>query len=174
MKTLLCLILVPVFIGIALASEAQSLSPFVVSTSGGFYSNGTAQLSFTTGEMTMVQTFTAGSNILTQGFQQPFDFGVFIAEHENFPFSFEVFPNPGSGNFNLAIESKNAVHADVIVYDAIGKVILKKQFALNSGSQILPLSLLEYSEGMYHLEFVTTDNLNGNQQRLSRKIQLIK
>jgi len=50
---------------------AQSLSPTVISSTGGFSSNANGSLSYTVGEMTMVQTFSAGGNILTQGFQQP-------------------------------------------------------------------------------------------------------
>lgn len=50
--------------------SAQSLSPQVIASSGGFFSNGSGSLSWTLGE-TMTETFTGGSNQLTQGFQQP-------------------------------------------------------------------------------------------------------
>lgn len=50
--------------------SAQSLSPQVIASSGGYYSNGSGSLSWTLGE-TMTETFTSGSPQLTQGFQQP-------------------------------------------------------------------------------------------------------
>lgn len=47
---------------------AQTLSPFVISSTGG--SSSGSELSWTVGE-TFTETFTGGNNILTQGFQQP-------------------------------------------------------------------------------------------------------
>ena len=87
--------------------HAQSLSPTVVSSSGGFYANSAGQLSFTVGEMTMVTTFFQTNNILTQGFQQPFDFGTAIPEPTKDGFAFGVFPNPSTGNIHLVLNTKS-------------------------------------------------------------------
>ena len=60
-----------IFIGFLLNSltiNAQTLSPFVISSTGGSSSGN--ELSWTVGE-TFTETFTSGNNILTQGFQQP-------------------------------------------------------------------------------------------------------
>jgi hypothetical protein len=51
--------------------NAQTLSPQVIASAGGYQSNASASLSFTIGE-TVIQTFTSPNNILTQGFQQPY------------------------------------------------------------------------------------------------------
>lgn len=80
---LLCnLITMKKFIGLSLLSSifawqvgAQSLSPQVIASSGGYYSNAAGSLSFTVGE-TVTQTYTSGSNMLTQGFQQPFELNI--------------------------------------------------------------------------------------------------
>ena len=56
---------------VSLGISAQSLTPTVIASTGGFSSNANGSLSYTVGEMTMVQTFSANNNILTQGFQQP-------------------------------------------------------------------------------------------------------
>ena len=53
---------------ITLNTNAQTLSPFVISSTGS--SSTSNELSWTVGE-TFTETFTSGNNILTQGFQQP-------------------------------------------------------------------------------------------------------
>ena len=62
----------------ALSAGAQSTTPTVVASSGGFFSNTAGMLSFTVGELAAVTTLSSPNNYLTQGFQQPSDFGVFV------------------------------------------------------------------------------------------------
>jgi hypothetical protein len=57
-------------------ANAQSLSPTVVTTSGGYYPSNNASLSWTLGEIA-TETFSNGGYILTQGFQQPY--GIIIS-----------------------------------------------------------------------------------------------
>ncbi|MBK8683873.1 MAG: hypothetical protein IPN26_02195 [Bacteroidetes bacterium] len=56
--------------------KAQSLSPQVIASSGGYQSNAAGSLSFTIGE-TNTQTLSSANHILTQGFQQPFEINLF-------------------------------------------------------------------------------------------------
>ena len=56
---------------ISFYASAQSLSPQVIASAGGYASSGGVSLSWTLGE-TFTTTLQNGNNILTQGFQQPF------------------------------------------------------------------------------------------------------
>src|SRR5690349_11746557 len=123
-----------VLIAICGFSQAQSLTPTVVSSSGGFYSNSSGQLSFTVAEMTMVQTFSQTNNILTQGFQQPGDFGVYVPEAPKSGFAFNVYPNPSSGNINLILNSKNSAVVNIRLIDALGKTIVTDRFVHSGGA----------------------------------------
>ncbi len=51
--------------------NAQTLSPKVIASAGSYASNASGSLSFTIGEAN-TQTFSNATNMLTQGFQQPF------------------------------------------------------------------------------------------------------
>lgn len=51
-------------------TQAQSLSPQVISPSGDYFEGSNASLSWTLGELA-TETYTSGDVILTQGFQQP-------------------------------------------------------------------------------------------------------
>jgi hypothetical protein len=55
--------------------SAQSLSPQVVASSGGYYTNTSGSLSFTVGE-TNIQTLSSPNHLLTQGFQQPLEINL--------------------------------------------------------------------------------------------------
>ena len=59
------------FLLICTQAGAQSLSPKVIASAGGYFTSANASLSWTLGE-TIGQTFTNGSYMLTQGFQQPY------------------------------------------------------------------------------------------------------
>ncbi|OQX74286.1 MAG: hypothetical protein B6D61_11720 [Bacteroidetes bacterium 4484_249] len=55
---------------LSLTVAAQSTSPDVIASSGEYYENANNSISYTLGEIA-VETYSNGSNILTQGFQQP-------------------------------------------------------------------------------------------------------
>jgi len=67
MKTL---ILTIVFIAGAMICSSQSIEREVVASSGDYYEGANISLSWTLGEI-VVETYDNGTNILTQGFQQP-------------------------------------------------------------------------------------------------------
>ncbi len=69
--------LIGIFVFIGTLLHAQSISPKVIATAGGYQSNASGSLSFTIGE-TNTQTLSAASHMLTQGFQQPFDLQINI------------------------------------------------------------------------------------------------
>ena len=148
-------------------TDAQLLSPTVVSTSGAFYANGTGMLSSTIGEMSMVQTFSAGTSILNQGFQQTFDFATGI-NNPTVRNEMNIYPNPTSGNVSIQVPS--SIHGEVYadVYDAIGKLVFRKTEKLTGQPVTLVLSLEDLTDGMYFVELKTSS------ENYTTKINLIK
>jgi hypothetical protein len=69
-------ILLPLM-GCFLSLSGQTLSPEIISSSGGYFENTNASLSWTLGE-TATETLVNGNIILTQGFQQPVS-GIIIS-----------------------------------------------------------------------------------------------
>jgi len=102
--------------------NAQMLTPTVIASTGGFTSNANGSLSYTVGEMTMVQTFTANGNILTQGFQQPEDnlTGLIDITQDEFG-SFVVYPNPAVDNLWFGFQLPEEGKVQIALYDAIGQ-----------------------------------------------------
>lgn len=70
-KILLVLLMIKLSCDQCVKLSAQSLSPQVIASAGGYQSNATGSLSFTIGE-TNTTTLSTATAMLTQGFQQPF------------------------------------------------------------------------------------------------------
>jgi hypothetical protein len=154
-------------------SNAQQLTPTVVSSSGGFYSNTNGSLSFTVGELTMVETFQSSSGILTQGFQQPTSMDISVPEidaHVNVL----IFPNPSNGNVKLSLSSEKSFHAVITVYDNVGKVVATEQLTHSGGTVEYPYNWENLAEGIYHFQLSLFDMQNTLLSQTTTKINIIK
>jgi hypothetical protein len=157
---------------LSISIKAQTLTPTVLSSSGGFYTDGNTTLSFTVAEMTMVQTFTGGTNFLTQGFQQPELITVSIAENEVVPGEITVYPNPTSGAFNISYNTKNDGEYLVRIYDMVGQLVFAQSYAAGPGLNTIKVDIGQYRQGLYMLELSSTQ-LNGKKNSSIHKINLV-
>jgi hypothetical protein len=158
--------------GFTLSVRSQSLTPFVVSSSGAFFANSAGMLSSTIGELAAVTTLTTGSNILTQGFQQAWDFGVSIPEvHEN-GLVFGVYPNPGSGLFTVALSTEADSKFTFKVYDVLGKTVYLENRYHIGGVVSYEINLKGMAEGMYLLDVSKVEIASGKISKMVQKINL--
>ena len=170
MKTKLVLIAI---IGLlSFTAKSQTLTPSVVSSSGGFYSNGSGMLSFTVAEMTMVQTFSSINNMLTQGFQQPEDLTTGVNEQVAESGDISLYPNPSNGNFVLSYTNNDNSEVLIRIYNLAGQVVLEKQASQSIGSNKVNFDISNFNQGMYILELTTT-NANGEKKSGYHKISLV-
>ncbi len=137
---LLCLL-------ISLKGFSQSLSQEVIGSAGDYNTSAGSSLSWTLGEV-MSETYSAGSNQLTQGFHQPTSKGVGLTEYSNARIS--VYPNPSKAVFHLNL--KDAPSGLILyIYDARGRIV-HTQLLSNSTNEIVDLTLVE--SGMYIIKFI--------------------
>jgi hypothetical protein len=159
----------------ALLSNAQMLTPTVIASTGGFSSNANGSLSYTVGEMTMVQTFSANGNILTQGFQQPNDqmVGLLDLSQEEFG-SFAVYPNPAVDNLFFGFQLPEEGKVEIFLYDAIGqKVSDVFHTSYDQGKIIQQLNVSSYAAGVYMLTMNFVSNKDGKLHTSTKKFQVI-
>ena len=161
-----------ILIALSLNAGAQSLSPKVVSSSGEFYSNASAQLSFTVGELAAVTTLSSASNFLTQGFQQTYDFSTAVPVIEEKDFSVSVFPNPSQGIFFIKINSPEIISIAFSVYDMLGRKIISSE-KFSGMDLIIPLDLSHSITGMYLLECTVINSSSGKKNIFNSKLNLI-
>ena len=162
----------------AFVSQAQPmLTPTVISSTGGFSSNAAGSLSYTVGEMTMVQTFSASNNILTQGFQQPTDNTVGLLDMTQDEFgSFVVYPNPAVDQTSFGFQLPEAGKVSVVLYNELGQKI-SDVFNTNydaSGKTVQQLNVALYASGMYFLTLNFVSSKDGKEHIMSKKFQVIR
>jgi len=152
--------------------QALTLSPTVLSSSGGYFTSASASLSFTVAEMTMVQTFTTAGNILTQGFQQPEDMSVSISETPVVSGEIMIYPNPTNGNFTLSYVSNETSETTINLYNLVGQVVLTKSVSQVKGLNTVNFDISSFSQGIYMME-LTLPNSNCAKKTNYQKINLV-
>ena len=166
------LLIVFAMLGFIVSMQAQTLSPTVVSSSGGYFTSGSSSLSFTVAEMTMVQTFTTAGNILTQGFQQPEVLTVSIPETPSVSGDVSIYPNPTSGNFTLSYLCNESNATTISLYNLVGQVVLTKTVSQVAGLNTVNFDISDFSQGIYMLE-LTLKNVKGEKKATYQKINLV-
>lgn len=158
---------------IPVSASTQQLTPFVVSASGGFYENTSGMLSFTTGEL-MIESYSIPTNILTQGFQQAWDFSTSVIENPKYNLSYSLYPNPSAGNVDVIIESDRRLTVDIMVIDILGRKLLENGFNYDDHIHSMPLDLSEVSEGTYLVFLTFEDKISGLTNQLVEKVLIIR
>lgn len=158
----------------AAIANAQYLTPQVISSSGGFYSNASGSLSFTTAEMSAVATYSNASVILTQGFQQAWDFNTSASQHFDPDLSPVVYPNPSDGYFYLVSNFTSGIHIGIKIIDMIGNEILLKEILLENNINVVPINMTTAAEGIYLISIETSGIAGGPEKKYSKIIQIIR
>ena len=79
---------------------------------------------------------------------------------------FKVFPNPTNGQVNFQYSSPNKDVLEYTVSNILGKVLFKKEQALEQGTNILQVDISAYPDGVYFLNVVG----KNTSMRVSQKI----
>jgi hypothetical protein len=120
------LVVIALMVG-AYQGFSQSIAPQVVASAGDHYVAVGVQLSWTTGE-SMIDTYTAGGSMITQGFHQT-QLTITAVEEQN-PHNLQVsiYPNPTSEQLTISIpENENDMTMNL--FDMNGKLILSEQLS---------------------------------------------
>lgn len=131
----------------------QSLTPEVVSNSGDSYSNTSTQLSWTLGEIA-IDTYSASSNQLTQGFHQPERPTLSITDLDH-NISINAYPNPFNSAITIQIQDLNQA-ISIVIYNAIGQQVFTDNY-IGNGPKTMNLASLE--SGIYMIQFKTSSEV---------------
>ena len=131
------------------------ISPEVIGSSGGSFSNFNYNLSFTIGEIS-TETLQASNVILTQGFHQDYTNITNLSENMLIN-NVKVYPNPT--NDQLFVSFDNFESANIKLTDYTGRVVLKKQNYFINHERYIDLSFLP--SGLYLLSLNFNDKYNS-------------
>lgn len=152
------LLVLGVVAGFTVIGRAQSVTPDVLASSGDFFfQSGVGSVSWTLGEP-MGETYMQTNNHITQGFQQPWDFGTGVAAAPT-PVSADVYPNPTNDVVNLQFGDNSTGLYVIEVFNTLGQRLSATQFAASPSARTT-VSLSDYADGIY---FVTVRKIDGNE-----------
>ena len=161
---------------ISSVTKAQTLSPTVIAASGAYAANANSSLSYTVGEMSMVQTFSSANNILTQGFQQPNDkITGLLNIGPNAEGSFIVYPNPAVDNLWYGYQFAQTGTITVDLYNALGQklsTVFDGDYA--GGKTVGQVNASSLAAGAYFLNFHFTGATDGTAQLITKKFLVIR
>jgi|GEM_PF-4728259 len=118
---------------VSLSTQAQNIDRQIVSGSGGYVITGTAQLSFTLGEMAIHYLSTSGLN-LSQGFQQTNNSNASISTSSDINVQVSTYPNPFIGFIEVKCD-QILDDATFHIVDAGGKKIQVSPKEIETGKQ---------------------------------------
>ncbi len=144
----------------SLAVSAQE----VVSTQGESYSNASANIDFTIGEV-IIATGTDGTNDITQGFHQT---NWNFVGLEDFAPNYEatIFPNPTEDVLN--IRTSTFENVTYTLYDAQGKLVMQNMLS----AEQTPIQVSQLAPGSYSLTL--NKPMREHQDLLLKTFKLIK
>jgi len=151
-------------LGIAIFSaNAQTTSPQLVSSAGESFKNTSYQLDWSIGEL-QTETYTAGSQMLTQGFHQnSYTVSTAVEQVKGLQFEITAFPNPTTDFISLKVESSKTESLQYTITDLSGRVLQTNKL-LENNQQI---NFSGYAVGTY---FITI----SQNSKLVKSFKIIK
>ena len=151
----------------ALQAQQPNVSPQVVSTAGGYVEGTGLSLSYTIGEVA-VQTLTAGSLMLTEGFQQPLDIGTFNRETMQYDWDIKTWPNPVAQDLYLKVGAE--IQQDLVLEatDLSGRIHMIQKIEPPLRDAPFKVDLSHLAGGVYLLKIRTADH------SLQRMVKILK
>lgn len=132
-----------------------TLEPSVIASGGEYAETETMSLSWTLGELA-ITTLSGGDMILTQGFQQPIDFGTGIGAEE-LNWQITAYPNPVSDALFIRFDIDMTREFWIEVQDVTGRVISLEQKKEVFPGDVIQLNTSTFSYGVYFLKVFTPD-----------------
>jgi hypothetical protein len=123
-----------------------------VVSSGNYHKNTSGSISWGLGE-SVIQTFVAGENIITQGFQQTRLTITSVEEIPGLDFTIIAYPNPAHDFVNLKIEKDDFTDFRYELFDQNGRIL--KQGFFESNPIIIPFN--DRSAGIYFIRVISSN-----------------
>ena len=155
-------------IGVWGYSYSQIITQEIYAVGGDYFSQINGSLDWTMGEF-MIDTYTNGSNFLTQGFHQGSEEAVISIVEVFQNTTYKAYPNPTTGELTIAVSglTNENVNREVQILDIAGKILKKETW---QHTNTIKLDLSEYATGYYLIRVLGS----GSQKPQLYKIQKIK
>ncbi len=141
-----------IFIVVLLASVfsiSTAKAQQVIAAGGNHHEAGGTSISWTLGE-TVIETFKADENIITQGFHQSKLTVVSIEEIDALDYKITAFPNPTTSNIMLNVEAEDYENMSFRLYDFNGRLVEQNRI----DGENTKVSLEGLKSGIYFIRII--------------------
>jgi Secretion system C-terminal sorting domain len=129
-------------------------------------------ISYTIGEMPLVQSWQSNGLLITQGILQPLK-GIADTAYECFSQTeVKVYPNPNPGIFSLQLSILKKGTVKTILFDATGRQLQQDEFDYNSFFT-QPYNISRLPGGVYYLQLFFTETGSNKAKKCVYTIQKI-
>ena len=140
----------------AMHGQTQTISPSVISSTGGAISDTATVLNWTLGE-TVIQNIQSGNNYLSQGFHQPYYTVITAVENTTAFFDVTVFPNPTANILNIIINSDSELPFEFFLFDINGKILFQKEERTIAKQHTFIYDTGNLATGLYFIKITNTE-----------------
>lgn len=133
--------------------QAQTVTPTVIGSDGGFSTSGQGSIAWTIGEPISETYVSSGNTITTMGFHQPekvINLETMIREQSQSE-ALLVFPNPVRETLQVDFKGIPTGTYKMVLVDAIGKRIYESQAVVTENAKRFEIKLNEIAAGNYFL-----------------------
>lgn len=150
------------------ALYSQSVVPDVIVSDGGFQTSSAGSISYSLGEP-ISETVANGTNILTQGFQQPIVFATVNVSEFADEGSIVAFPNPVNDFIILDFSKLILGNYSITIYSLDGKQIYLRDLLINSDLIQQKISMENLSAGIYLFKLAENTGLSTKEFKIIKQ-----
>lgn len=161
-------------LGAAIFLQAQNNNP-ATQTACTAAAQGTAGkfiISYTIGEMPLIQSWQSNGLLITQGLLQPYCFVADTLYECYGQTEIKVLPNPSPGVFSLRLSLLKKGNVKTLLFDASGKILQTNEFAYNTFSTT-QYNIQNLANGVYYLQLYFTETGSTKPKKCVYTIQKI-
>jgi hypothetical protein len=130
-------------------------------------------ISYTIGEMPLVQSWQSNGLFITQGITQPLTF-ITDSNYECFSHTeVKLYPNPNPGIFSLQLSILKTGKAKTILFDAAGKLLQTDEFDYSSFTT-RQYNISKFSSGIFYLQLFFTATGSTSSKKCVYTIQKLQ
>jgi Secretion system C-terminal sorting domain len=135
---------------------------------------GDVTISYTIGEMPLVESLQKNGLLITQGIMQPVDKGIASMVYECFSQTeVKIYPNPNPGSFSLQLSMFKKGNVKTQLFDAAGKLLQTDAFDYNTFAT-RQYNIERLPNALYYLQLFFTEEGQTSAKKCAYTIQKIK
>jgi len=155
---------------------SQTISPAVVNSTGGSFSNNDYSLDWSIGEMALVNEFRSlnSTYTFTNGFLQPLGLFPRATGRKFADYEIRILPNPTRDNLQINFQTLEQGQMRFVLHDISGQILYTREFVATGGFHSEKINMTGLSNGTYTLYIVLTTSNSEPLRNITGTYKILK